>query len=240
MYNNSIFLRDPIHAQVKPNKMPKLHFHVDSVLFDMDGVITNTMPDHFLSWEMALRPEGIRVTREDIYKREGQPGLFSVREIFRDYRKDYNAQRGLRILRRKENLFNKIVRRRFISGARTLIKQLHKNNFRLGLVTGTSRQELHKILPEALCGLFSVIVTGNDVKRGKPHPDPYLRSLRFLKIKPKDAVAIENAPFGIQSAKQAGMACLALETSLPRKYLTAADAVFGSIRDLQANVVFRN
>lgn len=85
-----------------------------------------------------------------------------------------------------------------------------------------------------------VIVTGNDVKHGKPHPEPYLRSLQRLKIKPKDAVVIENAPFGILSAKQAGMACLALETSLPRKYLTGADAVFGSIRDLQANVVFKN
>ena len=135
--------------------MPKLQFYVDSVLFDMDGVIANTMPDHFLSWKMALRPEGIRVTHDDIYKREGQPGLFSVREIFRDYRKDYNTQRGARILRRKENLFKKIVKRRFIRGARTFIKQLHKSNFRLGLVTGTSRHELRRILPEALCGLFS-------------------------------------------------------------------------------------
>ena len=78
------------------------------------------------------------------------------------------------------------------------------------------------------------------LRQERPHPEPYLRSLQRLKIKPKDAVVIENAPFGILSAKQAGMACLALETSLPRKYLTGADAVFGSIRDLQANVVFKN
>lgn len=206
----------------------------------MDGVITNTMPHHFRSWQMALRPEGIHVTHEDIYKREGQPGLSSVREIFLDYRKDYDGQKGARILRRKEHLFKKLVRRRFISGARSFIKHLHKSNFRLGLVTGTSRHELHRILPESLCGLFSVIVTGNDVRQGKPHPEPYLRSLQRLKIKPTDAVVIENAPFGIQSAKQAGMVCLALETSLPRKYLSGADAVFGSIRDLQANVEFRN
>jgi beta-phosphoglucomutase len=85
-----------------------------------------------------------------------------------------------------------------------------------------------------------VIVTGNDVKHGKPHPEPYLTSLKNLKMKPSDAVVIENAPFGIRSAKEAGLRCLALETSLPREYLREADAVYSSIKDLQAAVLFLN
>jgi beta-phosphoglucomutase len=206
----------------------------------MDGVITNTMPDHFRSWKAALYSEGIHVTSQDIYKREGQPGLSSVREIFKDYRKDCDDRKAVRILQHKEDLFKKMVKRRFIRGARTFIKQLHKGHFRLGLVTGTSRQELLRILPESLCSLFTVIVTGNDVRHGKPHPEPYLRSLQQLKIESGDAIVIENAPFGIQSAKQAGMICLALETSLSRTYLSEADAVFDSIKDLQANVMFKN
>lgn len=220
--------------------MPKMKFNVESVIFDMDGVITNTMPDHYRSWKAALSRAGIHVTYEDIYKREGQPGLCSVKEIFKEYQKDYDDKKAVEILNHKERLFKKTVKTRFITGARNFIKCLHRKDLQLALVTGTSRHELDQILPKSLHGLFTVIVTGNDVRHGKPHPEPYLRSLQRLKIKPADAIVIENAPFGIQSAKQAGLICLALETSLPKKYLYEADAVFNSIKDLQENVFFLN
>jgi len=206
----------------------------------MDGVITNTMPDHYHSWKIILKEEGLHVTYEDIYKREGQPGISSVRELSLEYQIAIDEKKAAQILRKKENLFKKIVKTRFITGARNFLKHLHRNNMRLALVTGTSRHELHRILPASLRDLFSVIVTGNDVKHGKPHPEPYLRSLKGLKIKPSEAVVIENAPFGIRSAKRAGLKCLALETSLPKKYLSEADAVFSSIKELQSNVLFCN
>jgi len=220
--------------------MSKKYLKVKSVIFDMDGVITNTMPDHYRSWKKTLRDEGIHVTYEDVYKREGQPGLSSVREISMEHQKVFDDKKAARILRAKEDLFKKIVKTRFITGARSFLKNLYKQDIRLALVTGTSRHELHQVLPAPLRGLFSVIVTGNDVKHGKPHPEPYLKSLKDLKIKSSDAVVIENAPFGIRSAKGAGLQCLALETSLPKKYLHEADAVYSSIKDLQSSVLFLN
>lgn len=216
--------------------MSKMHFHVKSVIFDMDGVITNTMPDHYRSWKMALREEGVSVAYEDIYKREGQTGRSSVREIFAEHKKMIDDQTAAKVLEKKEEFFQKIVKTRFISGTRNFIKNLYKDNIRLAVVTGTSRQELNRILPESLRRLFSVIVTGNDVKHGKPHPEPYLKSLQNLKIGPSQAIVIENAPFGIRSAKQAGLTCLALETSLPRAYLSEADAVFSSMKELRDKV----
>lgn len=218
--------------------MAKLHLRVASVIFDMDGVITNTMPDHYRSWREVLSKEGIPVTHHDIYCREGQPGIHSVREIFKMYGKSYSGRDGRRILDAKEELFKEIARLRFIAGARSFLKRLHRGKFRLALVTGTSRHELCRILPEGLRDLFSVIVTGSDVRHGKPHPEPYLKSLRQLKLKKADAVVIENAPFGIQSAKRAGLRCLAVETSLPKEYLAQADGVFGSIQELQSKVCF--
>jgi len=77
-----------------------------------------------------MRDEGIHVTYEDIYKREGQPGLSSVREIFTEHKKDFDERKANAILRKKENLFKSIVKTRFISGARTFLKRLHKNNIR--------------------------------------------------------------------------------------------------------------
>ncbi len=218
--------------------MSRIELKVISIILDMDGVITNTMPDHYRAWKVIFRKEGIPVTYEDIYTREGQPGIHSVKEIFEEYGKTLDGGKARQILKDKERCFKKIVRCRFIPGARSFLRTLHRNQFRLALVTGTSRHELEKILPAPLRKLFEVTVSGCEVDYGKPHPEPYLKSLERLKIKPSEAVVIENAPLGIHSAKAAGLKVLALETSLPKKYLRGADAVFPSIRELRSRVVF--
>ncbi len=218
--------------------MSKINYKVKAVIFDMDGVITNTMPDHYRSWKVILDKEGIPLTHHDVYIREGQPGQFFLKEILPKYNKVYSEKLAKRILHEKEEYFKGIVKTRFVVGARSFLKGLHKRNFCLALVTGTSRHELHKILPQHLLDLFSVIITGTDVKKGKPHPEPYLRSLNKLNLKPCEAVVIENAPFGIQAAKSAGMKCLALETSLSKGYLKEANGVFISFKALCNKVSF--
>ena len=63
-----------------------------AVIFDMDGVITNTMPDHYLSWKVILKKEGINISHYDIYSREGQPGAQAVKELFSLYGKVYKKK----------------------------------------------------------------------------------------------------------------------------------------------------
>ena len=204
----------------------------------MDGVITHSMPYHYQSWKTVLKQNGINVSREDIYSREGQRGSLSIREIFAKYNVPYTYKRAIRMLKSKENHFRRNAKNRFIPGSRSFIKHLHNKNFKLGLVTGTSRHELYKILPHSLYNLFSVIITSNDVKNGKPHPEPYLLALAKLQIKPDHAVVIENAPFGIYSAKAAGMRCIALETSLTKEHLAMADMIFTSIKSMREKINF--
>lgn len=218
--------------------MAKIKLKVDAVIFDMDGVITNTMPDHFKAWRQIFAEYGIPVSHLDVYSREGQRGIHSVFEIFREDNKTIDLKGAKKILAAKEKLFKKIVKTRFIPGARRFLYFLSKRNFKLALVTGTARHEAHKILPPHLFNLFSVVVTGSDVKNGKPHPEPFLLALKKLGYAAKRAVVIENAPFGIESAQKAGLKCFALETSLKRQYLKKADAVFLSIKDLRSRVVF--
>ena len=113
---------------------------------------------------------------------------------------------------------------------------MRRQGFRLGLVTGTARHELLKILPKGLRKFFDAIITGDEVTHGKPHPEPYQKALKMLQCKKSDAIVIENAPFGIQSAKAAGLKCFAIETSLPKKYLKQADFVFHSFKHLKTSV----
>lgn len=218
--------------------MAKVQLKVNAVIFDMDGVITNTMPDHFRCWKIIFRRYGIHVTHLDIYSREGQKGIMSVKEIFAKYHQPITHKKALEILHAKEHLFKRMIKTRFIVGARSFLHFLYRKNIKLALVTGTSRHELHRILPDHLYNLFAVTVTGTDVKNGKPHPEPFLKALKLLKIKSSKAIVIENAPFGIQSAKKAGLRCLALASSLPKQFLQEANAVFSSIKEMRGKVGF--
>jgi beta-phosphoglucomutase len=215
-----------------------LKTNICAVIFDMDGVIADTMTYHMRAWRMIFARYGIRVSKNDIYKREGQKGINSVEEIFGEYGRPFDLTGGHRILLEKEELFKSIVKKRFIAGSRAFIKALKKRGFKLALVTGTARHEVHRILPDQIFNLFDVVVCGSDVQNGKPHPEPYLTALRKLSIKARDAVVIENAPFGIRSAKSAGIRCLAIETSLPREFLKEADAIFHSFSHLKSKTEF--
>jgi len=101
-----------------------------------------------------------------------------------------------------------------------------------GLVTGSSLKEAQKMLPEDIYKLFDTIVTGDRVKRGKPYPDPYLTAAKNLKVLSKECMVIENAPYGIKSAKAAKMYCCAIATSLSRDLLSEADVIFDTHREL--------
>lgn len=218
--------------------MPADVFYLNAVIFDMDGVITHTMPDHHRAWREVLATYDVHVTHHDIYSREGQPGDEALIEIYEKYNVSYQPEDIPRVLAEKEAHFKQNVRQRFVRGARSLVKRLHADGFRLALVTGTARHELATILPSHLAQMFDVIVTGDDVRRGKPDPEPFLRALKELGIGPESAVVIENAPYGIRAAKAAGIRCLALETSLSRTYLEEADAVYATVNDLTRHVQF--
>jgi len=211
---------------------------IKAVIFDMDGVITNTMPYHFNAWQRVFSEAGIKVSCYDVYQREGQDGLTTIREIFKEKRLKFSLKSARELLLKKEILFKKIVKIRFIRGARPFIRELKNHNIALGLVTGTSRHEMQKILPKNIRSLFDVSVTGDEVKNGKPHPEPFLKALNALKLTSREAIVLENAPFGIESAKKAGLYCVALETSLPARFLFRADSVLKSYKRLNSHINF--
>ena len=206
---------------------------IKAIIFDMDGVITQTMIYHYRAWKQALLEDRILITKKEIYCNEGQPGLKFLDELNQKRGLNWKERDKKRILNRKENIYNQIVKIRFVIGVRTLIKRLKRKRIYLGLVTGTALKELKKTLSKELIKQFDVIITGCQVKYGKPHPEPYEKSIKKLNIKKKEAIVIENAPFGILSAKKAGIECYALETSLSKEYLKEADDIFKTINQLE-------
>lgn len=210
------------------------HKKIKAVIFDMDGVITDTMPYHFRAWRSVFARRGLKLSKFAVYRREGQKGTESIQEIFSEYGRDITVFEAKSIIAEKEALFKRIVKQRYVPGARSLLKKLYKLSVRLALVTGTARHEVEHMLPSDILSMFSVVVTGTDVNNGKPHPEPYLKALHNLEIDPRQSIVIENAPYGIKSAKAAGLTCCAITTSLPKKYLIEADIICSGHVELTA------
>jgi HAD superfamily hydrolase (TIGR01509 family) len=96
---------------------------------------------------------------------------------------------------------------------------------RLAVVSGAMRSEIDMVLRAAGLDVFEVIVSAEDVRRGKPDPEGYLLALRRLRLQAGDAVAIEDAPPGIAAAKAAGLSCVAVLGTVPRERLGQADEI---------------
>jgi len=204
-------------------------------IFDMDGVLLDSMPYHYLAWQEAFRSLGIEIDQREIYLREGEQGRVTAREISEKKGKRLTEEEIERLVQLKESIFQQICPPRVFDGVGELLEELKEKGKVLGLVTGTSQAEVRKILPPNLLILFDTLVTGDQVSQGKPAPDPYLKAMERLRLSAQDCLVIENSPNGILAAKRAGLDCVALTTSLPKQYLSGADLVledWGQLRSL--------
>lgn len=204
-----------------------------AVIFDMDGVIVDSMPYHFIAWYEALRPYGVRVSCFDVYEKEGEKWEKSLR-FFMKRAGVRPTERLLKdIFKVRQRVFKKYFKRYIFKDVEKLLASLKKKGCLIGLVTGSNDKHVKKILPGRMRGMFDCVVAGDHVRKGKPSPEPYLKAARMLKAAPKECVVIENAPYGVESAKRAGMYCVAVSTSLPAAYLKRADLVVGELADIE-------
>jgi beta-phosphoglucomutase len=212
--------------------MKKFIFNPEGILFDLDGVIVDSMPYHFISWYEALRPFGVRVSVLDIYKREGERWDKTLLDYLATGKIKAAPKLLKKIFSERQKIFNKYFKRYLFKGAPEFLTCLKKRSYQLALVTGTPLFEVEKILPVKIKKFFDVLVTGDQLKNGKPAPDPYLEAARRLKLSPEKCLVIENSPLGITSAKRAGMFCIALTTSLPEEYLRKADLIANQLEEI--------
>jgi len=209
-----------------------MKFRPLAVIFDMDGVIVDSMPYHFIAWYEALRPFGVRINCFDVYLKEGEKWEKSMKEFLARANVKPTKKLLREVFSSRERIFRKYFRQYIFKGALEILACLKAEKYPLALVTGTNADEINKILPASLRKYFDVIVSGDSVRNGKPSPEPYLKAAKLLGLPPSKCAVVENAPYGIESAKKAGMYCIAVTTSLPRQYLNQADAVVDSLDDI--------
>jgi beta-phosphoglucomutase len=187
------------------------------------------MEDNFKAWKYAFSKYGISIIKDQYYLLEGMP-IVDVAQYFLKKNGIYNINpKDVAKLKDKYYLNNNSAK--LYKNVLLILNKLSKR-FKLALVTGASRNRLNKTLDKNILLSFDAVVTGNDVTKGKPHPQPYLMAANKLKVKPKECIAVENAPLGIKSSIKAGMFCIAITTTLDKMYLKNADKIIHKITDL--------
>jgi beta-phosphoglucomutase len=209
-----------------------------AMIFDMDGVVLDSMPMHLITWQQALAPLGIRPSADDLYPLEGMPTEQTAQRLTEALTGQACTETEARDLAAtKRTIFRESFDPTFVPGIVPLLHDLRGRGYRLGLVTGSARSVVDETLaPAGLLDHFDTVVTGDQVSHGKPDPEPYRRAARELGLRPSECLAVENAPLGIRSAKAAAMGCVALATTLPMKALSdaGADHVFADGQALRA------
>lgn len=211
-------------------------------LFDMDGVLYDSMPNHGVAWVEAMRRHGIRFTVEDSYATEGMRGIDTIRIYAkRQLGLTLTEQQAQDIYDEKTRLFHDLPETQVFPGARELMGQCVAQGLRVCIVTGSGQRPLiHRLLTDF--GEYideQHIVTAYDVEHGKPAPDPYLKGMhRCGDCKPWQSIVVENAPMGIRAGVASGAFTIAVNSGpLPDAALLAegAHALVHSLQELIHN-----
>ncbi len=209
-----------------------------AVLFDMDGVLFDSMPNHASSWTRSMAQFGLHMTPEEAYLHEGRTGGSTINLLIqRQWGREATEEEWKRMYKVKSELFSQCPEAPQMPGAAELLKKVKDDGLTPVLVTGSGQLTLLDRLNHNFPGIFQrgLMVTSFDVKHGKPDPEPYLMGLQKAGIQPWEGIVVENAPLGVQAGTAARIFTIAVNTGpLPGHVLldAGADLLFPSVKSL--------
>lgn len=224
-----------------------LHTHnyskinLKAVLFDMDGVLFDSMKNHAVAWVEAMKRYGMHMEKEEAYLHEGRTGSGTINIISQRERGHQATEQEVKeIYQTKSDIFNSLPKAEPMPGAYELLQKIKKDGLIPMVVTGSGQLSLLDKLNHSYPDVFKqeLMVTAFDVKYGKPNPEPYLMALQKARIAANEAIVVENAPLGVRAGVAAGIFTVALNTGpLPDKALLdeGADLLFPSMQTFNEN-----
>ncbi len=180
-----------------------------AVIFDLDGVIVDSHPAHLQAWKTFFRSIGKRVAEQDLlFILEGQKREDILRHFLGDLSEEQVKQYGAK----KEALFrDSVPELKTVRGLPEFLDRLYAAGLPLALASSASRTRAAYMLEQLdLKQRFQAVVTGDDVKRGKPDPSIFRLAAESLDVAPSHILVCEDAVSGVEAAKAAGMKCLAI------------------------------
>ncbi|MGZ3771685.1 MAG: HAD family hydrolase [Bdellovibrio sp.] len=186
------------------NYFPKHDFK--ALLFDFDGTVVDTMGAHLKAWNISLANYGLTLSKEQHLAWAGRPTRVIVQLLNEMHKTSISAEE---FLKQKEfHFFSSFQEIKEITSVMEIVKH-YQGTLPMAIVTGSRRAAVEKVLVHLdLTKYFNELVCAEDYTFGKPAPDCFLLGASRLGHNPKECLAFEDAPLGIEAAKTAGMNCL--------------------------------
>jgi beta-phosphoglucomutase-like phosphatase (HAD superfamily) len=202
-------------------------------IFDMDGTMVDSMPAHARSWTDFAQRHGVTMSSDEILRRTtGRTGVECIRILLGD---DTTDERALELIAEKEAVYRELFEPEFreVAGFNEFAGQARGRGLKIAVATAGDQHNIAFVLrnlkmPEAP----QAIVGGDEGLPGKPEPALFLEAARRIGVAPEDCIVFEDAPFGIEAARRAGMRAVAICSTLPPDAL-AGPHVLAQVRDFR-------
>jgi len=212
-----------------------------AVIFDFDGVIADSEILHFRAFNEVLDQFNLQITKPDYYKKYlGYSDKECYEILIQEGRLPIQERQISDLIAQKKKIYLHLAQTegQIIAGVRSFLELLRSHGVVLGICSGALQCEIEYILDQArIRSYFVTIVAADHVTRGKPHPEGFLLALQQLQqlngaITAQDCVVIEDAHWGLNAAKAAGMRTVAITNSYPAEQLSMADQIVNQLDEI--------
>lgn len=210
-----------------------------AVIFDLDGVITDTAEYHYLAWKTLAEELKIPFSREFNEELKGISRMDSLERILIHGGKNYDFTESEKAsLADKKNdhycmLIQNITPADILPGIQALLSEIKGSGLKIGLAS-VSKNAFTVVDALGLTGLFDVIVDAKTIKNSKPDPEVFLTAARLLQVEATTCIGIEDAAAGVEAIKAAGIFAIGIGS---KETLSKADIVFENTAELSIKVI---
>lgn len=214
---------------------------IKAVIYDLDDLMVNSFPLHAQATELLLNSFGY--SNNDLPE-ELQAGFIGMRvsdileEIIKTLHLNVDANS---FYKKRSQIFLELVKEKLeaMPGLLDSLKMFRKSNFKIALASSGTREYISLVLEKfRIRSYFETIVSGDDVKKGKPDPETYIVAAKKIKLSPEECIVLEDATKGIAAAKAAGCKCIAVRNPhTPKQDLSRADLILESLQEIKIKTI---
>lgn len=209
---------------------------IKGLIFDLDGVLVDTVPVHFSAWSRMFKEYGYEFGKQE-YRNlvDGRPRFDGARAVM----VNHSEQQIREAANKKNDYYVEAIDRgdfQVFEAASALVRKSQADGY--GLAAASSSVNVKTVLEKAgLLDAFSVVVGGDDVENGKPSPDIFLTAASRLGLKVEECIVIEDSSSGVKAAKNGGFYCVGLQHEDHAGGLQGADEIVSSLADLKIDEI---
>ena len=218
--------------------MKFLDNNIEAVIFDMDGVLIDSYSMHKEALEIVAEEYGFQVTESDFVSLFGKTGFEGMRSL--QYCKDWNDEKILEFCDHQDKMFRKIFKKKpvLIEGAIEFAENLFTAGIPTAIGTSAPRENVEIFLDLInVRHLFKNFVSCDDVSKGKPDPEIFIRCAELTNKKPENCLVFEDSLMGVEAGKSAKAFVIALSTTHKEYELTNADYIISHFKDEKLNKI---